>query len=101
MTDPNLINDKCNLVTETTEQITDENGNVKIIVKQIYKEYSTYTPAHKKANKKYVENNKEKIVKYKSEYNRQKYKEDPEFRKKSIEAVQRYRLKKKMEKVIS
>ncbi len=87
-----------NLVNEIIEEFIDENGNKQIIIKQIYTKYTTYTEAHKKANKKYVENNKEKIIKYRTEYGRQRYQEDPLFREKAKEAVKKCREKKKLNK---
>lgn len=101
MTDSNLINNKCNLVNEITEEIIDDNGNKKIIIKQIYKEYTTYNESRKKINKKYFENNKEKIIKYRTDYNRKRYNEDPLYREKAKEAVKRCREKKKLENNIN
>jgi len=99
MTDPNLINNN-NLVNEIKEETIDENGNKVIVIKQIYKEYSTYNESRKKINKKYFENNKDTIIKYRTEYNRKRYNEDPLYREKAKEAVKRCREKKKLEKNI-
>ncbi len=94
----NTINN-CSLVNEIIEETIDENGTKIIIKKQIYNIYTTYTQAHKKANKKYVENNKEKVIQYRTEYGRKRYQEDPLFREKVKEAVKRCREKKKMDKL--
>lgn len=45
------------------------------------------TDSQKKAQKKYVENNKERINEYKRKYYKQKYDNDKEFREKHIKQV--------------
>ena len=61
---------------------------------KIYK----YTPAHKKALKKYYDANKEDKIKKSSERYKEKYNNDEEFRTKRKEYMRQYQQKKREEK---
>ena len=57
-----------------------------------------YTPAHKKALKKYYDANKEDKIKKASERYKEKYNNDEEFRTKRKEYMRQYQQKKREEK---
>lgn len=74
-----------------------ENEEKKEVV--IVKVFSSYTPAQKKANQKYRENNIDKVKEMSRAYMNKRRQSDPEFRQKAREYQQQYYLKKKAEEI--
>ncbi len=99
-----LDGEKYNLVKEIEEEIIDENGVKKIIVKQYLKLnlYEKNKESYKKATKKYSDNHREELNEYRKNYLSKKYENDPEFREKEkARAKENYIKKKQLQNKIS
>ncbi len=81
-----------NIVKEEIEEYIDEEGN-KVILKKLY---IVVEDEKWKSQKNYYEKNKGQIKKYVSEYNKNRYNEDEEFREK-VKTKRRERYAKKKE----
>lgn len=72
------------------ERKEEENNEIKVIIK-----YSSYTPAQKKAIKKYREENREKINQLHKDYYYKQKETNPDFLQKKRDQAKQYYLKKK------
>lgn len=89
------------VIKEYYKDEVDESGNVSKIKVVVCRE-NTYTESKKESNKRYVNNNREKVSNYLSGYIKNRYQNDPEFKEKIKEQKRQsyYKMKekKKMEK---
>ncbi len=92
-----LDGEKYNLVKEIEEEVVDEYGNKKIVVRQYLKLnlYEKSKESYKKANKKYAEIHRDELNEYKKKYLSNKYQNDPEFREREKARAREKYLKKK------
>lgn len=77
-----LDGEKYILVKEVEEEVIDENGNKKLIIRQYMKLnlYEKNKESYKKSNKKYVENHRKEKNEYNKKIYKERYENDPEFR---------------------
>lgn len=89
------------VIREYYKDELDESGNV-TKVKVVLCRENTYTESRKESNKRYVNNNREKVSNYLSSYIKNRYQTDPEFKEKIKEQKRQsyYKMKelKKQEK---